>query len=134
MSVSIFAEKTIKPNEKMLSGVLKDKKVIWDKILSIAGGEGEWKFYSKAAGWSYSAKKGNRTLLYMIPMEDCIRLTFVYGIRAVEAAPSADLPTTILNDLSNATQHMEGRSVAVDVSNEKDLDTVQKMLQLKLEY
>ena len=134
MAESIFGEKVIVPNEDMLSAALKDCKVLWDKMIDISDGIGEWKFYSKAAGWTLSVKKKKRTLFYMMPKDGCFRLIFVYGERAVAAAKSAALPEQVLADLLQATPHVEGRSIPVNISSEADVDTAQKLLQLKLEY
>ena len=134
MAESIFSEKATIPNEEALGLALKGNKALWDQMLITSNGVGEWKFYSKAAGWSYQVKQGKRALFYMIPKDGWFRLTFVYGNRAVEAAPAMGLPEAVLNDLQQATVYMEGRSVNLAVNGAADLDTAQKMLQLKLSY
>ena len=96
MAASIFGEKTIAPNKEALSAALKENQVLWDKTLEISGGKGEWKFYGKAAGWTFQVRKGKRTLFYMMPKDGWFQLTFVYGERAVEAAKSANLPERVL--------------------------------------
>ena len=134
MAASIFGEKTIMPHEETLISALKGSKTLWDKMIAISCGNGEWKFYSKAAGWTYPIKKNKRTLFYMMPKDGWFQLTFVFGERAVEAAKSAELPEQVLNDLLQAKAYVEGRSVAIHVNGDADLDTAQKLLQLKLAY
>ena len=134
MAASIFGEKAILPNKEALSVVLKDAQVLWDKILDFSGGKGEWKFYSKSAGWTVQVKKGKRTLFYLMPKDGWFQMTFVYGERAVEAAQSFGLPETVLNELKQATVYAEGRSVAIDITTNADIDIVEKMLQIKLEF
>ena len=134
MAASIFGEKEIVPSKEILCSALNDNQVLWDKILEFSGGKGEWKFYGKAAGWTFQVKKGKRTLFYMMPKDGWFQMTFVYGERAVEAARWFELPEKVLNDLKQATVYVEGRSVAVEITSDKDIDTVEKMLQLKMEY
>jgi hypothetical protein len=134
MAASIFGEKAVLPNEEALRAALKDTQVLWDKILDISGGKGEWKFYGKAAGWTFQVKKGKRTLFYMMPKEGWFQMTFVYGERAVEAAQAYELPKNVLDDLLQAKAYVEGRSVAIKITSNKDIDVVEKMLQLKTEY
>ena len=134
MAASIFGEKAIFPNKETLSVALKENQVLWDKILDFSGGKGEWKFYSKAAGWTLQVKKGKRTLFYLMPKDSWLQMTFVYGECAVEAAQAFGFPEKILNDLQQATAYVEGRSVTIDVTSIADIDTVEKMLQLKLKY
>ena len=134
MAESIFDEKAITPNEEMLNIALNSRKILWDKMISVSGGIGEWKFYSKAAGWTYSLKKNKRTLFYMMPKSNWFRLIFVFGEHAVEAAKSIDLPEQILNDLLQAKPYVEGRSLTININNNTDLNIAKKLLQLKLEY
>ena len=134
MAASIFGEKAIIPDKEALSVTLKDNHVLWDEILDFSGGSGEWKFYSKSAGWTMQVKKGKRTLFYLMPKDGFFQMTFVYGERAVEAAKSFELPEKVLGNIEQATAHIEGRSVAIDITSNADINTVKKMLQLKMEY
>lgn len=133
MAESIFGEKKELPTEAGLESALKDSKVLWDEIIALSGGIGEWKFYTKKAGWTYPVKKGKRTLFYMMPKDGWLQLTFVYGKRAVEAAKSAGLPEQVLDDLLQSRAYVEGQSVHVDIKSDADILTVQKLLQLKVE-
>lgn len=134
MAESIFGEKANIPDEAALGEALKDSGTLWDKALALSGGSGEWKFYTKAAGWTYPVKLKKRTLFYMMPREGWFRLTFVFGECAVEAAESAELPPQVLEDLLQAMPYVEGRSVAIDIKNEADMETMEKLLALKLAY
>ena len=134
MAASIFDEKDIVPNIEKLSAALKDNQVLWDTILEISSGKGEWKFYSKAAGWTLQVKKGKRTLFYLMPKDCWFQMTFVYGERAVETAQAFGFPEKILHNLQQAKAYVEGRSVTIDVTSIADIETVEKMLQLKLKY
>jgi len=134
MAASIFGEKEISPNKEALSVTLKDNQVLWDEILELSGGKGVWKFYGKAAGWTFQVKKGKRTLFYMMPKDGWFQMTFVYGERAVEAAQLFELPEKVLNDLKHATVYVEGRSVGIEITSNEDIDIVEKMLHLKMEY
>ena len=134
MSESIFSEKTIVPDEESLGVALKDSKALWDKMFSISEGNGEWKFYSKAAGWTCQVKKNKRTLFYMMPKDGWFKLIFVFGERATEAAKSAGLPEQTLNDLLQVKSYVEGRSFSISINDDADIDTAQKLLQLKIAY
>ena len=134
MAESVFGEKSSMPTEEALIMALKGSEIRWDKMLELCGGVGEWKFYSKAAGWTYPVKKGKRTLFYMMPKDGWFKLFFVYGGRAVEAAQTANLPEKVLEDLLQATAYAEGRTLGVDINSDEDIDIAQKLLQLKLAY
>lgn len=138
MSLSIFGEKTIVPNEKMLSEVLGSRKVLWDNIKKqlIAIDKnilGEWKFYSKAAGWTLVIKRGKQTLLYLIPLNGYFKINFVFGEKAVALAKSSDLPKEIIALILDAKPYMEGRSFMIDVHTDIDSEIINKLLKIKIQ-
>lgn len=133
MADSIFGDKSSVPDNAALAAALGDRGVLWDSMLALSGGSGEWKFYTKAAGWTYPVKKGKRTLFYLTPKAGWFRVTFVLGERAA-AAGAACLPEQVLADLLQATAYVEGRSVAIEIKNSADIETAKKLLQLKLDH
>lgn len=134
MAESVFGDKAVVPTDAALSEALGDGRGLWDEMVALAEGSGEWKFYTKAAGWSYPVKRGKRTLFYLLPKAGWFKLTFVLGERAVEAAKTADLPPAVLNDLLQARAYVEGRGVSIDVKNAAEVETAQKLLGLKLAF
>ena len=136
MSLSIFGDKKILPNDEMLGEALSELKNHWDSIKKHIENtydkiSGEWKYYSKSSGWTFVIKSGKRTLVYLIPTEECIKASFVFGEKAVEAAQKADLPEAILKRLLESKAYVEGRSIMVDVENDKHIDIVKKLLKIK---
>lgn len=134
MAESFFPDKLHVPDGEQLRAALGGSAPLWDAVAALPKGQGEWKFYTRAAGWVYPVKLGKRTLFYMMPKEGRFRLTFVYGERAARAAKSAGLPPAVLGALLDATAYAEGRSVSFEVAREEDLDTVCRLLELKLAY
>lgn len=90
------------------------------------GAAGEWKLYSKKAGWSYVVKSGKRTLVYLIPQEGAFEAAFVFGQAAVDAAQNAPLPARVIQEINEARVYMEGRSVQVEIWEKADVGTVKR--------
>lgn len=134
MAESVFGDKAVMPDTGALAVALGDAKALWDEAIAVSGGIGEWKFYTKAAGWTYPVKKGKRTLFYMMPKDGYFQLTFVYGERATLAAKSTGLPEQVLDDLLHAKAYVEGRSVQVNIMDAGDMETMRKLLEIKLAY
>ncbi len=136
MSLSIFGEKAIQPNEEQLEGALVACKPLWDglknHITSTYGNTSEeWKYYSKSAGWTLVIKSKKQTLLYLVPLSHSFKVNFVFGEKAVAAAQKANLPEPVCSLILEAKQYMEGRSFMVDVTTEADINTVIKLLEIK---
>ena len=136
MSLSAFGEKTLVPNEEMLADALAGSKVLWDRIkrhVEAACGKAseEWKYYTKKAGWTLVVKSGERTILYLIPLEGCFKASFVFGERAVAAANDAGLPGPVVALISEAKPYVEGRPFMIDVQTEDDVDTAVRLIDIK---
>lgn len=136
MSLSIFSEKAFMPNDEMLRGALQDSGTLWDSlknhiISAYKSVSEEWKFYSRSAGWTLVVKSGKRTLLYLVPLNNCFKVNFVFGEKAVGMAQKADLPEQIVSLVLEAKPHMEGRSFMVDVKTAADVAVVAKLLDIK---
>lgn len=137
MSLSIFGGKDIMPNEEMLAGVLTDSKALWDSIknhltATCSNISEQWKYYSKKAGWSLVIKNGERTILYLIPLNNGFKANFVFGEKAVVIAQTAGLPERIVSLICEAKPYMEGRSFMVDIKTEADVCTAIKLIEIKV--
>ena len=136
MSLSVFGEKDLVPNDEMVGAELCGCKVFWDDIVDCITDtyedvSGEWKYYSKAAGWSFVIKSGKRTLVYLIPLCGCFKANFVFGDRAVVATQTAGLPEPLVTLILDAKQHMEGRSFMIDIKTEADAEIAKKLIAIK---
>jgi len=135
MSLSFFDNKVFMPDDGMVAAAIGSGKVFWDELRAHAASYGkpicEWKFYSKAAGWSFLIKCGKRTLVYFIPQDGFFKVSFVLGERAVEAARVANLPPEILALIEEAKPYMEGRSFMFDIKTEADCNTAKQIIGIK---
>jgi len=136
MALSIFAEKAFLPNEETLSEALAETKSTWGRIMAYMTDayksvNGEWKYYSKAAGWTFVVKSEKRTLVYLIPQKDYFKASFVFGEKAALSAQQTDLPEEILTSISEAKRYAEGRSFMTDVKSDADINVIEKLLKIK---
>jgi hypothetical protein len=136
MSLSVFGEKALVPNDDLLAEVLDSSKVLWDRIAgsirdTCSEVSSEWKFYSKKAGWSLVIKSKTRTLVYMIPQKGFFKVNFVFGEKAVTSAQDIGLPAAVLALISEAKPYVEGRSFMFDVRRPEDADTALNLIEIK---
>jgi hypothetical protein len=136
MSLSVFEHKEIMPDDNALSKALAERKALWDGVTEHIRSNhkdvgGEWKYYSKAAGWSFVIKSGKRTLIYLIPMSGYLKANLILGENAVGAAMASGIPEQIKKKISEARQYAEGRSFMVDVKSKEDLRAVIELIGIK---
>jgi hypothetical protein len=137
MSVSVFDEREVKPDEKALLKAIGKSAGHWKKIKSHLENEyGEltedWKYYGQKTGWLLKTLKKKRNLFFCIPLKGSFHLTFVFGDKAVRAVQDSDLPETIKTELKNARKYAEGRGLRIDVKSAKDVKNIQKLIEIKV--
>jgi hypothetical protein len=136
MSLSVFEYRDVRPDDNMLEKALLGSKGQWDALREHIRSEygdvsEEWKYYSKATGWSFVIKSGKRTLIYLIPVNGYFKANFVFGEGAVNAAIASGIPDAIKKTISDAKQYAEGRAFMVDAKNAGDKDAVIELIRIK---
>ena len=137
MPAPVFPDRSQQPSLADLNGALVDSATLLDGIqnhlkLNFGPPSLNWKFYSKSAGWTVAIKVKKRTVVHLLPGLGFSTLVIVLGKTAATAAADANLPTTILADISSAREYVEGRSIRFDVATRDDLETVFKLVDVKL--
>jgi hypothetical protein len=138
MADSIFDDKSKKPTDKMLKDALGKTYKLWEEIkkhLMKEYGEltEDWKFYGQKYGWQLKTYRKKRNLFFFIPLKDFLKLTFVFGDKAVEAVLKSDLPDDIKTTLENAKKYMEGRGLQIEIKSKEDSEIAKKLVKIKIE-
>jgi len=138
MAVSVFDDKSIIPNNDMVSAVLKDTSPIWDELHNYVKEEfpnitGEWKHYGKTSGWAYKLISKKRNLLFFIPQDGCFRVRIVLGEKAAAFTATANLSEEIKAAVQSATPYAEGRSIDIDINSREQLEAVKILLRIKFD-
>lgn len=92
----------------------------------------EWTSYSLKTGWSLRLKRGKRTIVWMAPCEDCFRVAFILGDKAVLAARQCGLSAAAMRALDGAEKYPEGTGVRLLIKGPKDIPIVKKLAVVKL--
>ena len=70
--------------------------------------------------------------MFVIPCHNYFRTAFTFGDKAADKIFNSKLPEIIKKDLAETKQYAEGRTIQIEVRNETDLNTVLKLVQIKL--
>ena len=137
MSASIYIDKLIEPNDKMLAHDLDNAKVFLDIIASFIETEyghlkPEWKYYNEKSGWILKMFNYKRNVLFVVPFDNYFRIAFTFGEKATEIVFSSNIPESIKKDLFETKKFVEGRTIRIDVKNETDLDHILTLIKIKL--
>jgi hypothetical protein len=137
MAWSALDDKSKKPDDGMVADVLGESKGLWDAILAHLAREyprvqNEWGFTGAKWGWSLRPKDKKRTILYLTPGQGSFLVSFALGEKAVAAAENSELPPHVLDEIHNAKPYVEGRGVRVEVRRQADVETIKKLIALKM--
>ena len=136
MATSIFDNKELIPDDNDLKEVLKENINIWNEFIDYLEDEygllkKEWKFYSKKSGWSCRISNKKRNLVFLIPNDKYFIATINMSVKVSEILLDMDFPSEIKSIIKETKSYMEGKSVLIDVKNEKDLEIVKTMLDIR---
>jgi len=137
MSVSVFDDKNIKPDDKVLAKALGKSNRLWQEVqkhLKAEYGEliEDWKFYGQKSGWILKTLRKKRNLFFFIPLKGSFQVSFVFGDKAVAAVQKSDLPKKLVTELKNARKYAEGRGLRIDVKKSADVEHIKKLVEIKV--
>lgn len=137
MEPNAFAGRKTKPTDFDVSKALGPAKVLWDQLIEQLKRDcptKEWSSYSVKAGWSLKLKKKERTILYLGPLDGGFRVGFVLGGKAMQAARESQFPKTVVKLLDGAKKYAEGTAVRFEVTTAADIETIKKLVAIKLAH
>ena len=105
----------------------------WDTLLAqleseCGAGTREWHQYSKKAAPSLRVKRGERTIVYLLPGEDGFTASFAMGAKALTLAREAGLGQY----LEGARKYAEGTAVRVMVRGMEEVAVVVALARAKI--
>jgi hypothetical protein len=137
MSANVFIDKLAKPDDQALVRALGKIYPLWaeiEKHVATAHGESaeEWKYYGPKSGWTLKALHKKRNLFFFTPYQGYFRIAFVFGDRAVAEILTSDLPKAVIEEVTNAKKYAEGRGLRVEVKTRRDVESVKKLIAIKV--
>lgn len=137
MSVSIYSDKKVMPDERLLSKDLGETKSYLDKIVACIIQEYgdlkmEWKYYGTSSGWILKMFVKKRNVLFLIPCHGHFLTVFTFGDKAVHLLLESDVSDDIKVDVMASKKNAEGRTIRTKVIHDADLENVIKMIRIKL--
>lgn len=137
MSASIYTEKLVEPDDRMLTYDLAETKSYYDKIGEFIESEygdfkPEWKFYNQKSGWILKMFTKKRNVLFVVPCDKYFRVVFTFGDKASNLVLISKLPDFIKKELIEANKYAEGRTIQIEVKTQSDSDNVLELIKIKL--
>jgi hypothetical protein len=94
----------------------------------------EWFHSGKNYGWGFRVKDKKRAIIYLLPRDGYFKAAFMFGQKATDAIMDSDIDEQIKAELMAAKVYIEGRGIRMDVLDEKQLDDIWKLIDIKLMF
>jgi hypothetical protein len=124
------------PREEDLASELGAAEDIWNAIIALVARkfgsiDKEWRSSKASFGWMCLLRHKKRTLLYLTPEKERVRVAIVLGERAVALALASELPEGIKALIREARPYAEGRGIRFPVSSTADVFVVRDLVAIK---
>lgn len=137
MSISIFIDKEILPNNIMLENALGECNNIWHEIKDFVfekypDAKEEWNFSGQKYGWNFRIKDKKRAIIYLLPRGRYFKTAFVFGQKATDKIMNSDIAESIKTELNNARVYAEGRGIRIDIKDRALIPDIKKLIEIKI--
>jgi len=135
MAIGYFLEKTIEPTREEIDAALGASASHWQALLDFIETSFAippvFSFGGKNYGWNLWYKKGGKALTTLYPQKDHFIAQVVLGKEQVEKALALELGEKVSRILQETPQFHDGRWLFIPVSDEADVQDVERLLLLK---
>ena len=132
-----LTDPSIIPDNELVFIMIGDKSVFWQQILDHLYQNHKditeiWRFYNDGKSWLFRTLKKKNTIFWVAVLKDTFRVGFYFGDKAEPMILQSDLPENIKDDFKTATRYNTIRAISVTMNDAVDVDTVIKLIELKL--
>jgi hypothetical protein len=136
---SIFTDKAKTPTSQDLEIALGATSNIWQHFSDFTKKQSpsaieEWKFSSEKFGWSFRLKDKKRVLIYLLPRDQYFKVAFVFGEQATTAILESTIAAHIKNDIKLSRKYAEGRGIRIDITDQKLVSDIEKLIAIKVAH
>jgi hypothetical protein len=132
-----LTDPSIIPDNELVFSMIGDKSIYWQQIMAYLYHNHKdisevWRFYNDGKSWLFRTLKRKNTIFWVAVLKDTFRVAFYFGDKAEPMIMQSDLTESIKDDFINAKRYNTIRAISVTIDNSTDVDTVLKLIALKL--
>ncbi len=137
--LSVFADREVEPDKNDLAGKIGLLYATWQQVTQLVLSKlphaiGQWNYPGQKYGWSYRLKYKRRAILYLLPQDACFDVVFVFGNKADKAVLESNCSDAIKDELMQAHQYAEGRSIRLNIDDNSLLDDLETLIDIKIRF
>lgn len=135
--IKVFMDKAVKPTDKDLNDNLGSTYNFWVQVRDYVKEKypaalEEWNYPGVKYGWSFRMKDKKRAIIYLLPYLKFFKVAFVFGPKAFDQILESDVSSEIKVELQNARKYAEGRGIRIDITDDKKINDIKKLVEIKI--
>jgi hypothetical protein len=132
-----LTDPTITPDNDLVFSMIGEKSKYWQQIMEHLYRHHKdisevWRFYNDGKSWLFRTLKKKNTIFWVAVLKETFRVGFYFGDKAEPMLLQSDLPESIKHEFMNAKRYNTIRPISVTIADSSDVDTVIKLVELKL--
>jgi hypothetical protein len=132
-----LTDSNVTPDEALVFAMIGEKSAYWKQIMEHLYSNYKdisevWRFYNDGKSWLFRTLKKKDTIFWVAVLKETFRVGFYFGDKAEPMILQSTLPDNIKNDFLNAKRYNTIRPISVTMNDTADVDTVIKLIELKL--
>jgi len=132
----VLSDKSVEVDDNVLSSILKEKMLLWKKLLSEISvrykeSSGSWNYYKDGNQWLFKMVQKKKTLFWGAVHSDSFRITFYFGDKAEPVLDKSNLPLAVKENFKTAKRYGSIRAISIKVVNNDDLLHVFTLAEIK---
>jgi len=137
MEPIVLNDKSVTPTNDLVFSIIGDKHILWQQIMNYLYHNYNdvtevWRFYNDGKSWLFRTLKKGKTIFWIQVLEDTFRIAFYFGDKAEPIIEQSYLPESIKIDFRNAKRFNTTRGISIEMTDENDVVTAIKLIELKL--
>jgi hypothetical protein len=127
------------PGDTGLDALLGRSRPLWDRLIAHVTATyppvaREWKVAGRGGDWYLRLRRGERTILYLLPRVGYFITALVLGEKATAAVRASDVPRAVIAALNEARPYAEGRGLRLETRTGADLATIRTLAAIKMNH
>ena len=132
-----LTDPNITPDKELVFSMIGDKSVYWQQIMAYLYQNHKdisevWRFYNDGKSWLFRTLKKKNTIFWVAVLKDTFRVGFYFGDKAEPMILQSGLAECVKEEFLNARRYNTIRPISVTMNDAADVDTVIKLIELKL--
>ena len=132
-----LTDPNITPDKELVFSMIGDKRFYWMSIMEHLYQHHKdisevWRFYNDGKSWLFRTLKKKNTIFWVAVLKETFRVGFYFGDKAKPMILQRNLSEDIKIDFLDAKTYNILRPISVTMTDSKDVDTVIKLIELKL--